>query len=107
MDQPAALLGQNLSHYEVLTGRKAFQGDSTVSTLTAELAIGLVVAVVGWCRSTQPVSQPLVRLSVELGPEFRATGDGTSAILSPDGRRVVYRGQGADGKFRLYTRMLS
>jgi serine/threonine-protein kinase len=44
-------------------------------------------------------------LSVEL-PDFAVTGSGPSAILSPDGKRVVYTGRGADGKSRLYTRTL-
>jgi len=83
--------------------------------LAGVLAIGLIVTAPVWWRSTQPVSQPLVRLNVDLGPEFApggvgglvessAAGFGGSVILSPDGRRVVYTGRGTDGKLRLYTR---
>jgi hypothetical protein len=50
----------------------------------------------------------LTRLSLEL-PEFALkpeTSPGAGVILSPDGRRIVYTGRGADGPFRLYTRTL-
>ena len=68
----------------------------------AALALALLLL---WPRS---VSQPLVRLSVEL-PEFAVTPElspGAGVILSPDGRRIVYTGRGKDGTLRLYTRLL-
>lgn len=69
--------------------------------------VSLVLGALLW-RATRPVSQPLVRLSVEL-PEFAVTPvsePGPGVIQSPDGRRIVYTGRGTDGTFRLYTRLL-
>jgi len=67
----------------------------------------LSVGALFW-RTTRPVSQPLVRLDVQLGPEFElSTVFSANAILSPDGTRVVYTGRGTDGKLRLYTRLLA
>src|SRR5579859_7675345 len=64
----------------------------------AALAIALaVVAAVGWWRATLPVPQPLVRLSIELGPERTAVGAGDLA-LSPDGTRLTVAVRGAGGK---------
>ena len=70
----------------------------------------MITAIALWVawRAMRPVSQPLTRLSVEL-PEFALTSQyapGAGAILSPDGRRIVYTGRGRDGTFRLYTRTL-
>jgi serine/threonine-protein kinase len=48
----------------------------------------------------------LVRLDVDLGPEFVPGENGASAILSPDGRRLVYLGRESGGPTRLYTRTL-
>ncbi len=56
--------------------------------------------------ATRPVSRALVRLRVDPGSEFASTGSGASAILSPDGARLVYTGRGPDGKVRLYIRRL-
>jgi serine/threonine protein kinase len=57
-------------------------------------------------RATRPVSQPLVRLSVQL-PEFALppeSSPGASVILSLDGSRIVYTRHATDRTFRLYTR---
>jgi Tol biopolymer transport system component len=76
-----------------------------VSAVAVGLAIIAVVALGGWWRSTRPVEQalrPLVRLDVDLGPDVTlAAPAGVTAIISPDGRRVVYVSQG-----RLFTRRL-
>jgi Tol biopolymer transport system component len=73
------------------------------------LALALMVALTLLWRSAQPIRQPLTRLSVEL-PEFALASDltvpGPGVALSPDGRRIVYTGRGADGIFRLYSREL-
>jgi len=42
----------------------------------------------------------------DLGPEFAVAGEAASAMLSPDGTRIVYTGGGTDGKVRLYSRLL-
>ena len=73
--------------------------------LAGVLAIGLIVAAGGWWRSRLPLMQPLIKLNVELA-DFAVSGTGPSAILSPDGTRIVYTGRGLDGKSRLYTRRL-
>jgi serine/threonine-protein kinase len=72
------------------------------------LGLALIVVSVLFWRATRPISQPLVRLSVDL-PEFAVTPDtapGAGVTLSPDGRRLVYTGRGTDGTFRLFTRTL-
>jgi len=68
----------------------------------AALAVGLVgVSWVAW-RATRPIEQPLkplVRLDVDLGSDV-SLGE-SSAIISPDGMRLVYGSRG-----RLFTRRL-
>ena len=81
---------------------------SRLGWVTAGVAIIAIIAGAGWWRATRPVSQPLIRLSLDL-PEFALTPNvlpGASVALSPDGRRIVYTGRGTDGAFRLYTRTL-
>ncbi len=68
-------------------------------------AISFALGAFLW-SAARPISHPLVRLNVDPGPEFAPTGSGASAILSPDGTRLVYTGRGPDGKVRLYTRPL-
>jgi serine/threonine-protein kinase len=81
------------------------------STSKLLLAVGAVAAVLvvflgvtswGWWRATRPVERALVRLDVDLGPDV-SLGSllGADAILSPDGRRMVYASQS-----RLFTRRL-
>jgi serine/threonine-protein kinase len=75
-------------------------------TVAGVVAVSAAAGMTFLWRNTRPISQPLVRLSVEL-PEFAVTSSpGASVSLSPDGRRVLYTGRGSDGKFRLFTRML-
>ncbi|MBI4902639.1 MAG: serine/threonine-protein kinase [Acidobacteria bacterium] len=72
------------------------------------LGVALVVSLVAWWRASRPVVYPLMRLSVDTGPESSLSGGlgGPRAILSPDGTRLVYLISGADGKERLATRSL-
>jgi len=51
-------------------------------------ALALGASLVAW-RATRPVDRPLMRLSVDLGPDAVA-GRSTTAVLSPDGTRVVF-----------------
>jgi len=69
------------------------------------MALVLGVAGFGWWRSTRPVERPLIRLRVDLGPEAVA-GARTTAILSPDGTRIVFPTRGSNGVFQLATRTL-
>ena len=68
----------------------------------AVAALALVVAAVaGWSRFSAPpiADRPLMRLSVDLGPEA-IRGSRITAVLSPDGRRIVFTGRSpgaADG----------
>ena len=85
-------------------------------TVAAMLGAIATLALAGWWRSTRPEGHPLMRLKVEL-PEFALSDTGPSAILSPNGTRVVYIGGfpapprreswvGSNGKSSLYTRTL-
>ncbi|MBI3471362.1 MAG: serine/threonine-protein kinase, partial [Candidatus Solibacter usitatus] len=67
-----------------------------------------IVAAMGWWtawRITRPVDRPLLRLSVDLGPDAVAA-DRITAAISPDGTRLVFLARGSDGKTQLATRLL-
>ena len=66
------------------------------------------VAAAGWWiawQATRPVDHPLVRLSVDLGPNT-VHGNSTTASISPDGTRLAFLVSGPDGKPQLATRLL-
>ena len=73
------------------------------------MALMAVVAAalgVGYWRATRPPAlKPLIRLSVDLGPEAER-GRRITAILSPDGTRIVFTGKGPGGGQQLFTRRL-
>jgi Tol biopolymer transport system component/tRNA A-37 threonylcarbamoyl transferase component Bud32 len=66
-----------------------------------------VAALALWApwSSQNPADRPLMRLSVDLGPEA-VRGRRVSAFLSPDGNRIVYTGRASGGLTQLYTRKL-
>jgi serine/threonine-protein kinase len=77
----------------------------------------LLVAAAGFAwtawRASIPVSRPLVRLDVNLGPDLightagsPAVGDLSLAVLSPDGTRLAYSVQTRDGHRQVATRLL-
>ena len=71
-------------------------------------AAATLLAVAGWFvawRATQPAEYPLMRLSVDLGPDA-VMGLNTTVAISPDGRSIVYPARGPDGKQQLATRLL-
>jgi serine/threonine-protein kinase len=68
----------------------------------AALAVG--ASLLAW-RATRPVDHPLMRLSVDLGPEAVAGGN-TTVILSLDGTRIVFPIRGLAGTRMLATRTL-
>jgi len=72
----------------------------------AVLAISLVVTGALLWRGTRPADRQLLQFSVDLGPDA-VTGLGTTAILSPDGGRLVFPSRGADGKPQLSIRQLN
>jgi serine/threonine-protein kinase len=82
------------------------RGSSQWKIAAGVLAVMATLALWMAWRATRPVSQPLIRLSVEL-PEFALPPElspGASVILSPDGSRIVYTGHATDRTSRLYTR---
>jgi len=80
--------------------------------LMIAVAVALITAIVSWMAfsanraSTVP---PLVRVNVEISPDmpFHTQSPGMFASLSPDGKRLAVALRGADGKQRIYTRLLS
>jgi hypothetical protein len=67
----------------------------------------VVAAVSGWRLFSAPrtADRPLMLLSVDLGPEA-VRGSRITAVLSPDGRRIVFTGRGPGGGRQLFTRRL-
>jgi Tol biopolymer transport system component/predicted Ser/Thr protein kinase len=83
---------------------------SRLGRITGIAAAVLAVALAGvsWIayRATRPVeSKPLIRFSVDLGPEAVA-GVRITAAISPDGRRLAFVARGAGGREQLATRLL-
>ena len=68
-------------------------------------AIVFTLAAVFLWRATRPVEEPLIRLSVDLGPDA-LTGLSLTAAISPDGRRLVFPMRGRNGTPSLATRLL-
>jgi serine/threonine-protein kinase len=66
----------------------------------AVLALGFVL----W-RVTRPTDRPMMRLSVDLGPDAVPNNQFT-AVISPDGRRLVYSVRGTGNTTVLATRLL-
>jgi serine/threonine protein kinase len=77
---------------------------SRLGWIVAGLAVVIAVFAL-WApwRNTRPAERPLVRLNVDLGADLslQSSISGASAILSPDGTRLVYVSQK-----RLFTRRL-
>jgi Tol biopolymer transport system component len=98
--------------------RLAFEERTTASTVApatktgmqwqiaaATLAIALAVALWAPWRAAAPADRPLMRLSVDLGPEA-VVGPNITAAISPDARRLAYPARNPDGKQLLATRLL-
>jgi len=80
------------------------------STMAWAATAGLlaIVGAIGWWMAWRPVlpaDRPLLRLSVDLGPEA-VTGGGITAAISPDGNLLAFFAHGPDGKQHLATRLL-
>jgi Tol biopolymer transport system component/predicted Ser/Thr protein kinase len=77
----------------------------------AAVAISLSIAGIAWWRAAAPSPpHPLIRLNAEIAPGtplVRAGGNEAMLAISPDGARVAVTLRGADGKSRLYTRLLN
>jgi serine/threonine protein kinase/Tol biopolymer transport system component len=77
--------------------------------VTAGLAlITFIAGIAGgaWWYSTRPIDHSLMRLDVDLGPDS-VSGRFTTAVISPDGSRLVFPMKSPDGKQTLATRLLS
>jgi DNA-binding winged helix-turn-helix (wHTH) protein/Tol biopolymer transport system component len=61
-------------------------------------------------RATRPPDRPLIRFSIDLGPEAiqgrAASGGFFNPIISPDGTRLVFPAKAADGREQLAMRRL-
>jgi len=68
-------------------------------------AIVTVIALWAPWRDSRPASPPLMRLSVDLGPDA-LLGTNHTAAISPDGTRLVFPSRGPDGKQHLASRLL-
>jgi serine/threonine-protein kinase len=72
-------------------------------------AVSIALGAVLW-RSAKPLettSQVSMRLDLDLGPDVTlASTIGPSVVFSPDGTRLVFVSQGADGIRRLHIRLL-
>jgi Tol biopolymer transport system component/predicted Ser/Thr protein kinase len=73
---------------------------------TAVLALAAAVSLWAPWRVASTLAQPIVKLDLDLGTTVSESNVGTDMILSPDGTRLVFVSQGADGKSRLSTRRL-
>jgi serine/threonine-protein kinase len=69
------------------------------------LAIVGIIAVSRWPRAAQNGEKPLIRLSVDLGPDALKQ-NGSFVAISLDGRNIVYPMRAADGKQQLAMRPL-
>ena len=73
----------------------------------AAFAVFVALLLARW-RAPEPLSQRLVRLNLDLGPEMAGAGVGTGSLLavSRDGARIAVSVTSPDGKIRLATRRL-
>src|SRR5262249_19649826 len=79
------------------------------SAITVVLALALIAtAALLWRNSRAQAPAPLQRFTVDLGVSSGAVnyGLGGAAILSPDGRRLLFLADGPSGRPLLYSRML-
>jgi len=98
---------------EPLGARTAARGPGLSAGLPWMLAGASVVAAISgtllW-RATRPVDRPMMRFSVDLGPEAMrgraANGDYFNPVISPDGTRLVFPVKLADGSEQLAMRPL-
>jgi Tol biopolymer transport system component len=94
-----------LGELENLPAASKLQRSRVAWAVAGVLALALGAAGFGGWRATRPIDRPLIRLSVDLGPEASA-GVRTTAILSPDGTRIVFPIRNSNGVRQLATRTL-
>jgi serine/threonine-protein kinase len=71
----------------------------------AFLAVALGIALWAPWRSGKHEDRPMTRFSVDLGPDA-VRGPRVTAVLSPDGTRIVFTGRAEGGLVQLFTRRL-
>jgi Tol biopolymer transport system component/tRNA A-37 threonylcarbamoyl transferase component Bud32 len=71
----------------------------------AALSLVAAVALTGWWRARRVVDRPMLRLTLDLGPDAIGGAEADVAI-SPDGRRIAYPIRRPDGPSQLATRLL-
>jgi Tol biopolymer transport system component len=76
-----------------------------LGAVAALLGVTTITLGVALWRSAHSVDRPLLRLNVDLGTDS-APSRYMSAVISPDGTRLVYFVKGSDGNSRLATRLL-
>ncbi len=74
--------------------------------LAAVLAVFAVSAAWTAWRATRPMDRPLMRLSVDLGPDAVA-GQFTTTTISPDGTRLIFPAKSAANTQMLATELLN
>jgi Tol biopolymer transport system component/DNA-binding winged helix-turn-helix (wHTH) protein len=73
------------------------------------LSVAVVISAALLWRATMPADRPMMRFSVDLGPEairVRAEGGFFNPLISPDGTRLVFSAKAADGGAQLAMRRL-
>jgi serine/threonine-protein kinase len=88
-------------------GTPALQRAATLPWIIASAVLLIMAVVAGWLawRAARPVDLPLTLLSVDLGPDAMEDIN-DRAVISPDGRRLVFMARGPNGKKQLATRLL-
>jgi DNA-binding winged helix-turn-helix (wHTH) protein len=79
---------------------------SRLPWIAAVLTLVLIPLATSWWHSITPPSSRLIRLGLQLGIRTNENARSATAILSADGTRLVFSGWGADGKYRLFSRLL-
>ncbi len=96
MAQPTAVLSQ----------ATAAAHSSLLPWIATALAVAAAIVLGFLYFYRAPENRPLVRLSVDLGPDAMA-GVRTTVTISPDGTRIAFPIRGANGNPQLATRLLS
>ena len=81
----------------------AWKVAAVAAIVLAAVSIASLLAV--W-RAPRASPQPLLALSLDLGPDVSLAGAAPAMDLSPDGNRIAFISQGADGIRHLLTRRL-
>ena len=103
----ARRLLEETDHSLTVVARNPLPAPSSHGWRIAAALLALAAAGASWMawRATRPVDRPLIRFSVDLGPEA-LPGAHITVVLSPDGARMVFPFHNAQGNTQLATRTL-